>query len=371
MLVRSTTPKTVLEVQNPPSETHSFDVSEAKAYGLAAAVILANFRHWIGYHQANGTHHHAGRTWVYYSRRALTVLFPYLTEKEIRNALNRLRLLGVIRTGNYNRSPLDKTLWYAFTDQYIKATSPTRTVCLENTRLAPRGQPIPIINKDLDIPKSLKPKGFKSLGAARRVVGELPEKKWPPKTRASKKPESVVSFREIVHRWPNAVQQEAIGAKVTDQAKWQEVVKAWMGQGFRPTNVTGMLAWYDSEIPAYAKNGQLGLAPKSQATFDHLFQAVAECRGGVRPNQQEVRTLSQAADRLVDEWNRGARLLDAYHEILAEFTRDYCRWVVDEHAGRLASVRQLGPGTRDWDNFSRSRGLREAVRDARLSDKGQ
>lgn len=40
------------------------------------------------------------------------------------------------------------------------------------------------------------------------------------------------------------VNASLIANAVTDTDRWQSVIKAWIGRGFRPDNVTGMLDWY-------------------------------------------------------------------------------------------------------------------------------
>ena len=59
---------------------------------------------------------HDGRCWTYNSTKALQELFPYASERQIKYALKKLREEGVIETGNYNKSAMDKTLWYTLTD---------------------------------------------------------------------------------------------------------------------------------------------------------------------------------------------------------------------------------------------------------------
>lgn len=97
--------------------THFFDVEVALEYGLNEAIILNNLRYWIEHNAANEKNFYEGRYWTYNSNSAFCVLFPYLSERKIRNALKHLQEEGIIMTGNYNKSLYDRTLWYAFTDK--------------------------------------------------------------------------------------------------------------------------------------------------------------------------------------------------------------------------------------------------------------
>lgn len=98
---------------------HSFHVEHASKYGINAAVLLQNIHHWIGHNHANGTHFHDGRTWTYNSVRAFADLFPYLTAKQVRTALDLLVSEGVLLRGNYNAKPADRTTWFALTDEFL------------------------------------------------------------------------------------------------------------------------------------------------------------------------------------------------------------------------------------------------------------
>ena len=46
-------------------------------------------------------------------------MFPYLTGKQIRRALEELVKADIIITGNFNANSYDRTLWYAFKDESI------------------------------------------------------------------------------------------------------------------------------------------------------------------------------------------------------------------------------------------------------------
>lgn len=95
--------------------THSFDVEIARKYGMNVAVIFNNIFYWCEHNRANGKHEHDGLYWTYNSRKAFAELFPYLTERQIRTALDKLIEEGLIVTGNFNADPRDRTNWYAVT----------------------------------------------------------------------------------------------------------------------------------------------------------------------------------------------------------------------------------------------------------------
>ena len=96
---------------------HIFDIDVAEEYGINAAVLLYNIGHWIDKNKVNGKHFHDGKYWTYNSASGFVQLFPYMTERSVRYALQKLIDGGLIVTGNYNLASYDKTMWYALTEK--------------------------------------------------------------------------------------------------------------------------------------------------------------------------------------------------------------------------------------------------------------
>lgn len=95
---------------------HNFDINIAEKYGINAAIILQNMYYWIEKNRANEKHFHDGYYWTYNSLKAFEELFPYMSNKQIRGALEKLEEEGIIVCGNYNNSTYDRTKWYAITE---------------------------------------------------------------------------------------------------------------------------------------------------------------------------------------------------------------------------------------------------------------
>ena len=95
---------------------HSFNIELAKEYGILEAILIKNIWFWIEKNRANEKNFYDGTYWTYNSTRAFNELFPYASESSIKRALKSLQEKGIIKTGNYNKSSYDRTLWYAFTD---------------------------------------------------------------------------------------------------------------------------------------------------------------------------------------------------------------------------------------------------------------
>lgn len=120
---------------------HHFDPDIAAKVGCNAAVIYQNLFYWAEKNAANGRHFYDGRWWTYNSVSAFADLFPYLTGKQIRTALDKLETSGLIISGCFNKSAYDRTKWYSPTCLNAEAHLPKKT-----NEPAQKGEPIPDIN---------------------------------------------------------------------------------------------------------------------------------------------------------------------------------------------------------------------------------
>jgi hypothetical protein len=130
---------------------HSFDPDIAARVGCNAAVIYQNLFYWAEKNAANGRHFYEGRWWTYNSISAFSELFPYLTGKQIRTALDKLESDGLIVSGCYNKSAYDRTKWYSPTCLNAETHLPKKTN--EN---AQKGEPIPDINTNHKLVKYIR-----------------------------------------------------------------------------------------------------------------------------------------------------------------------------------------------------------------------
>jgi hypothetical protein len=128
---------------------HSFDKDIAVAYGLPEAIILNHMQFWIEHNEANKVNYHDGSYWTYNTAKAYAEIFPYLSQRQIQCALKHLRVEGILKTGNYNKSAYDRTLWYAFDEKGISIMQKCKKEDekMSNPSDAPV-QPIPNNNTD-------------------------------------------------------------------------------------------------------------------------------------------------------------------------------------------------------------------------------
>ena len=128
---------------------HSFDIDIAKEYGILEAILLNNMQFWIERNKANETNYYDGYYWTFNSTKAYTELFPYVTQRQIQNALKHLRDEGILQVGNYNKLTYDRTLWYAFTEKGKCIMQKCKMDYAEmSNALCKNVQPIPDINTD-------------------------------------------------------------------------------------------------------------------------------------------------------------------------------------------------------------------------------
>lgn len=96
--------------------THSFSTQLATLLGLKDAIILQHFYFWHQSNKGKEDRCFDGLVWSYNTIKSISEIFPYLTEKEVRGAIERLISGGYIVEGNYNKFSYDRTKWYALTD---------------------------------------------------------------------------------------------------------------------------------------------------------------------------------------------------------------------------------------------------------------
>lgn len=137
---------------------HMFDIDVAQEVGVNAAILLENIAYWCEKNKANEENYHDGAYWTYNSMKAFQELFTYLKPNSIRTALEKLKTAGYIIVGNYNKSPYDRTMWYALTEKACAVLNIDTSIC-EKTQIeeheksngnASTHTPIPDINTSVN-----------------------------------------------------------------------------------------------------------------------------------------------------------------------------------------------------------------------------
>lgn len=98
---------------------YNFDVEFAIKYGVNESIMINNFVYWIKKNKANNINFNDDNWWTYNSVRAFKELFPFWSEKQIRNILKSLEDKGILISGNYNQVAYDRTKWYAISNDFF------------------------------------------------------------------------------------------------------------------------------------------------------------------------------------------------------------------------------------------------------------
>lgn len=98
---------------------YSFNVEAALRYGVNGAIFIQNLFFWIKKNEANGKHFYDGTTWTYNSSKALSILFPFWSEDQIDRIVKKLVSVGAVKAGNFNTSAMDRTRWYALSQDVL------------------------------------------------------------------------------------------------------------------------------------------------------------------------------------------------------------------------------------------------------------
>jgi hypothetical protein len=97
---------------------HSFDIHIAEEYkSVEIAVLIWHFHYWIMKNKRLGRNFQDGRTWTYQTYEEIAAAFPYWSRSQVKRLLKKLIEKEIIIKGNFNKSPFDQTIWYAFKDE--------------------------------------------------------------------------------------------------------------------------------------------------------------------------------------------------------------------------------------------------------------
>ncbi len=102
---------------HPSTFNHSFSVDLASQYGIEEAIVIHHFQYWTRHNRELKRNQHDGRTWTYQTREEISAHFPYWSPDKVRRYLDSLVSKEILIKGNFNKTPFDRTVWYAFKDE--------------------------------------------------------------------------------------------------------------------------------------------------------------------------------------------------------------------------------------------------------------
>lgn len=140
-------------------QNHTFSVEFAMEYGIECAILIHHFQFWIEQNQRLGRNFFDERTWMYQTQKEIAVIYPYWSEDVVYKTIAKLVEKDVLIKGNYNKTPFDKTTWYAFKNEEM-FTIPSNDGIGPVKRRNPKRQttePIPDTNPDTNKDTKEKP----------------------------------------------------------------------------------------------------------------------------------------------------------------------------------------------------------------------
>lgn len=126
---------------------YSFDKQHAILYGVDEAIMLHNMIFWIEKNRANNKHFYEGRHWTYNSVRAFKELFIFWTDKQLRRIIESLVNQNIIMRGNFNKTNMDRTGWYALVNE--DALLGIYDFTEKANGIADKGEPLPYSKQDI------------------------------------------------------------------------------------------------------------------------------------------------------------------------------------------------------------------------------
>lgn len=94
--------------------------SLAKAVGLNESIILQQIHYWL----TKKLHFYHGKYWTYNSYEKWRDQFPFFTARQLRYAIKHLEKKGVLISGNFNKSSIDRTKWYSINYEKLESFYP-------------------------------------------------------------------------------------------------------------------------------------------------------------------------------------------------------------------------------------------------------
>ena len=85
------------------------DPKAAIILGMEGAAVLQQLHYWL----TKSANHRDGKAWVYNTLEGWQKLsFPWMSTTSISRRFKELEKRGLVITGNYNKTKMDKTIWY-------------------------------------------------------------------------------------------------------------------------------------------------------------------------------------------------------------------------------------------------------------------
>jgi len=237
---------------NSSLQIHSFNKTIAKKCGILSAVIYNHIEFWIQKNEADEKHFYDGKYWTYFTLNGIQKIFDYVTVKQIRLAIDKLIKADLIETGNYNKTPYDRTLWYSLK---TKIDLPKK----ENGILQ-KGTPIPDILTDIltdntltisneivstpEKDKSIKKQTGKPMENTQKKYSSVPEKSLERKQQNKESKESTEQKQERQKMFDLLVNICKIDPNIK-RGHLNKTIKILMDSGYTAADLEKFSVWWN------------------------------------------------------------------------------------------------------------------------------
>jgi len=237
---------------NSSLQIHSFNKTIAKKCGILSAVIYNHIEFWIQKNEADEKHFYDGKYWTYFTLNGIQKIFDYVTVKQIRLAIDKLIKADLIETGNYNKTPYDRTLWYSLK---TKIDLPKK----ENGILQ-KGTPIPDILTDIltdntltisneivstpEKDKSIKKQTGQPMENTQKKYSSVPEKSLERKPQNKESKESTVQKTERQKMFDLLVSICKIDPNIK-RGHLNKTIKILMDSGYTSADLEKFSVWWN------------------------------------------------------------------------------------------------------------------------------
>lgn len=115
---------------------HHFDVGFATEFGIEEAILINTIDFWLQKNKSNTKNFKEKTYWTKFKIFELQKYFPYLTESQIRYALNNLLKEGVLIVKQFDKEKWDRTNYYTFDKEFLDSRSDKITFSIsENSNI--------------------------------------------------------------------------------------------------------------------------------------------------------------------------------------------------------------------------------------------
>lgn len=237
---------------NISSQHHSFDILLAAKFGVEESILIHHFQHWIRINRYRKRNIRDDRCWSYQSRKDIQAHFPYWNVDRVKYLCEKLVFMGVLMTANFNKNPIDKTLWYAFVDEK------TFGVDEESSNIFYEGQKCPSMGKSAQPIPDTRNTDTKNCAKAQTAL--------PKKMKIAKEKKEVEKFVCFTDVQLESLIKKADGSEELVK-KWCKILSEWKIKKsieYRSNDYAAIINWV---IKAEQENKEWKSANKSQTSY--------------------------------------------------------------------------------------------------------